>query len=243
MSQKDFNKDIDDYINRQRSSEDTVKDVERIKKQANAHSVEETHPGLSNKEVHVIKRDDPWLKRIVNSVTKKEEAIRREEAELPEEPDKEFEEEEQKLEKELGTTYWQRFVNWLKGKEGAVDEFEGQMDELDEKEREIVRKEHELAHEETELAEERVSAVRGFLYRFRPRRQNEDLREQLYDVQEDMKSIAKITTTVMRQLPADKLHQYKRTGDFQDFKAILRKHNLIKDDSEQPQEDSAQQTL
>jgi hypothetical protein len=238
MSQKDFNRDIDSYINRRRTDEKPV-DLERIRKQAGSQGVDELHPGLSKDRVHVIAKDDPWLKRIVNSVTKKDEAIARQDSELPVEADKEFEEEEQKLERELGTTYWSRFVNWLKGRDEAVDDFEEKMEELDEKEHELVRKEQELAHEETELAEERVSAVRGFWDRFRPGRQNQALQEQLYDMQEDLKRVAKITTTVMRQIPAEQLHQYKQSNDFIEFKDILKRHNLIKESSEE----SEQRTL
>ncbi len=44
----------------------------------------------------------------------------------------------------------------------------------------------------------------------------------------DLKEIARISIIVMKQLPGDAIHDFKQTPDYDKFKDILRKHQLIK---------------
>lgn len=45
---------------------------------------------------------------------------------------------------------------------------------------------------------------------------------------DDLKKVAEISTKVMKMLPPEKVKELKESGDFKDFKEILKRHNLIK---------------
>lgn len=49
-----------------------------------------------------------------------------------------------------------------------------------------------------------------------------------HDAAADLKEIARISLGVMKQLSGDQIHEFKETSDYEKFKTILRKHNLIK---------------
>jgi hypothetical protein len=53
----------------------------------------------------------------------------------------------------------------------------------------------------------------------------EDKRE---EVKSDMKNIAKISADILKKLDPKKLEEFKKTPDFDKFKEILKKHNMIR---------------
>jgi len=56
----------------------------------------------------------------------------------------------------------------------------------------------------------------------------EDVNDLVAEDMQDIKEIAEISTKVMKLLPADKLKEFKHGPDFEKFKEILRKRELIK---------------
>ena len=50
----------------------------------------------------------------------------------------------------------------------------------------------------------------------------------LLETTDDLKEIARISLHVLRQMEGDQIKDFKQTPDYEKFKDILRKHNLIK---------------
>ncbi|MFH0978930.1 MAG: hypothetical protein V1837_06555 [Candidatus Woesearchaeota archaeon] len=220
MAQKDINKDIGDYLKHRQETEIRIVDLDKIKKQASNKTVEEAHPDLEDGKVHIIQKDDSWLKKLVK---KKQEAKQEEQA-----PD--FEEAEKQIESHQG--YFSRFVGWVKGEEletPTPKEFEAEMEQLEEKEEEIIEHEAKDKEQIAELHAERSKSIWGFMGRFRQKEKPNVLQEEVFTLEEDLKSIAKITTNVMRKIPAEELTTYKDGEEFKRFKEILKKRNLIKE--------------
>jgi len=46
--------------------------------------------------------------------------------------------------------------------------------------------------------------------------------------EEDMKEVARIALTVLRKMPPELVKEFKSTPDYEKFKELLRKHNMIK---------------
>ncbi|MEK6849865.1 MAG: hypothetical protein AABY01_04845 [Nanoarchaeota archaeon] len=44
----------------------------------------------------------------------------------------------------------------------------------------------------------------------------------------DLKELARISLGVMKQMPGEQIHEFKQSPDYDKFKTILKKHNLIK---------------
>jgi hypothetical protein len=212
MAQREFNKDISNYIEGRRISEDKIKDVEGIKKQAESKSVDELHPNLESGKIKVIEKEKSWMQRVFTS--------------KPEE-ESEFEAEESRIEK---PGYWKKFVEWLKRDEEVPvpERFEESVEKIEEKEEGL--KQEDYAEEEVkELEHEKSNIIMSFVSRFRPQRKVTGLQEQIFELEDDLKAIAKITTSVMKQLAPEQLESYKKSSDFERFKVILRKRNLIRE--------------
>jgi hypothetical protein len=236
MSQKEFNRDIGEYLEHRKLSEDKPKNFEKIKKQAPDQTVAEAHPELEEGKVQVISKEEPWLRRIVESVKSRTKEKPKEEVEPKTEEDREFEAEEAKLEHDLGRSYWRRFVDWLKTEKVASgEEFAEAMEKVEEKEQELKREESTIEEQEREVQKERSRLIWDFVARFRPGRKMSALQEQVFDLEEDLKNMAKITTAVIKQLPPEQIHLYKNSKDFELFKEILRKRNLIKEQTSEQQ--------
>lgn len=48
------------------------------------------------------------------------------------------------------------------------------------------------------------------------------------DTSSDLKELARISLGVMKQMPGELIHDFKQSPDYDKFKTILKKHNLIK---------------
>lgn len=57
---------------------------------------------------------------------------------------------------------------------------------------------------------------------------SEEKKETISKLKEDLKEISKITLKVLKNLPKEKIDSFKNTEDFDKFKTILRKHDMIK---------------
>ncbi len=48
------------------------------------------------------------------------------------------------------------------------------------------------------------------------------------DASADLKELARISLAVMKKMPGDLVHEFKQSADYDRFKELLRKHQLIK---------------
>ena len=110
------------------------------------------------------------------------------------------------------------------------DKFEEELEEMEQKEEELKAK--GLEEEEHELQKEKSNVIMSFVSRFRSQKQASGVQEQAFDLEEDLKTVAKITTNVMKMLPPEKLSEYKKSTDFETFKLVLKKRNLIREKQE-----------
>lgn len=232
MTQKDFNKDIGAYLKQRREGEIKIVDFERIKRQAPTQAVSELHPNLEDGKVHIIEKEPGWIRKLVTK--------RAEPENVKEVTETEFEREEEHIRKKMKKGYWSRLVNWIRQEElpaPTPKEFEKEMEELEEKEEEIKEsgaEKEEVKDTEKELHKKRSKAIFGFIGRFRSDNRADALREQIFELEEDLKNISKITTNVMKKLPSEVLQEYKKSYEFEKFKEILKKRNLIKEKPKEP---------
>ncbi len=152
---------------------------------------------------------------------------------------KEEEKEEQEMEEEFKEGAKKRtFWGWLKSMFASSEEYE-EFEGAEEPEKEEYKKE-EAAEEApaSELEEEYVEEVQrqGWVSRLVSRifvksREEEELEEASDEIAEDiqdMKTIAEIATKVMKMLPPEEMKKFKESDEFQIFKEILKKRELIK---------------
>lgn len=88
-------------------------------------------------------------------------------------------------------------------------------------------------HESVELYEENhhENKRKSFWTKEKEEPANEQLlraQMQADDAVTDMKEIAKIALKAVKQLPDDKLHDFKQSDDFTKLRTVLKKHDLIK---------------
>jgi len=72
--------------------------------------------------------------------------------------------------------------------------------------------------------------VFGWLFK-RRKKQEEDvegLKFEVVSLIDDLKEVAKIALTAIKQLPDDKLSEFKKSPEFETLKKILKAHNLVK---------------
>jgi hypothetical protein len=213
MAQREFNKEISNYIEEKRMSEERMKDVETIKKGAESKSVDELHPKLEEGRVQIVEKEDSWVKKVFKG--------------KPAEPAAEIAEFEAAESGMIKKSFWKRFKGWLIEDDEVPlpEKFVESMEKIEKVEEEL----KEEGIEDKELEKEKSNLIMRFVSRFRPERKTTALQEQIFDLEEDLKTIAKITTYVMKQLPAEQLQEYKKSRDFGTFKEILKKRNLIKE--------------
>jgi len=220
MTQKSLNKEITEYISRRTESDSKV-DVERIRKEAPVQSVSEAHPDLEEGKIHIIQKDDPWLKKIMKGMNKVQTVS-----------DDEFTKEEERIKAASKKRSWSSILFGSDDDIPKPHEFEDEMDKIEKKEEELHEEEQtaEVIKEEKELGKRKSKTIWGFIGRFRGKEEvDESGREETASLQEDMKSIAKITTNVMKKLAPEELSTLKRSAEFEQFKEILKRRNLIKE--------------
>ncbi len=88
-------------------------------------------------------------------------------------------------------------------------------------------------HEEVEVYEEEApkESVITKLFKKKEEPPHEELlraKMQADDAVADMKEIAKIALSMIKQLPDEQLRAFKNSPDFEKLKTILKKHELIK---------------
>jgi hypothetical protein len=151
-----------------------------------------------------------------------------------EEAEKEEKDMEMEYEKEpKPRTFW----GWLKGRlvfekehdESLEDAAEEQMEETARKESQEIEEEIEEEYqEEVEKEGWFTSLMNKVFVKSREEEELEEVSDELAEDVQDMKAIAEITTNVMKMLPPEKMKELKEGEDFQQFKEILKKRNLIK---------------
>ena len=102
-----------------------------------------------------------------------------------------------------------------------------QEEELEEIEEEI----EEVEREEDELEEQRETLIERFLNKLRRKKPSYDeyLEEEIEkELPEDIKEIIRILHSWIQKLPPKKLQEFKASPDFQVYKEVLEKHNLIR---------------
>ena len=208
---KEIDKDVSSYISGLRRKEkgsfkDILKKFKRKKKQA-----VELHPEVSmyGPEGKVEEK-------------KSKEEIEKEEEEL----EQEFEEEANK----------KTIIEWIKGLFASPrgssedeDEFEKVEEPVEEKVEEEPQNELEEEYREEVIKESWLTKLIAKLFvKSREEDELEDVQDEIAEDVQDMKKIAEIATKVMKKLPPEEMKVLKESPDFETFKEILKKRDLIK---------------
>ncbi|MBN1156773.1 hypothetical protein JXA85_04095 [Candidatus Woesearchaeota archaeon] len=134
------------------------------------------------------------------------------------------------------------FANWRRKKEKmesakkVEERFEEEMEQLDEKEEELIEEEAEIKQKKKNLLSRFIRAL-GF------GSDEEEVTEEDYEqeveveksehekyneILNDMKLLGKLSVGMLKMVPKKDLQRYKESEDFEVFKEILKKYNLIK---------------
>jgi hypothetical protein len=140
---------------------------------------------------------------------------------------KELEDLEKKV-KEEKKSFWNILMNFFK----TQPKEEGQMEEVEELKEEyedLDDMEEDVEELEEQIEEKKESIFKKLLNVFKtnPKDEVEEFDEML-DLNEDVKEVIKILTNWIKQLPLDKLKEFKNSEDFQKYKEVLNNYNLIK---------------
>lgn len=129
--------------------------------------------------------------------------------------------------------------------EDVEKDFEEEMEVIEKVEEEIKEEGEDLKEEEEILQKEKSNLIWRFLSRIgalksQEKRVEDELEEEIFregsPIREDMKKLAKISFEQFKKLPKKEFIDLKNSQDFADFKGILKKYNLIKEESEKKQE-------
>lgn len=155
-----------------------------------------------------------------------------EETEEPQEIEEEYKEIEEEVKKE-NKPFWSFFTDIFKtepkeeiGPEKGIEEAE----ELEEDYKELEEMEENVEELEDEIEEKKESIFRRLFDIFKTEPKEEIIEEvqDEYTLNEDVKDALKILTGWLKQLPPEKLKRFKESEDFEKYKEILKKYNLIK---------------
>ncbi len=256
MSQHDFNKELDGYIDKKRKEPFSTK-AKAILKNEKKHdnSEEKILPELREGEVHIIKKEKGFMDNMKEMFKKKkkpeeeyvpEEEVKKvmEQKEHDEENEKEFEEESDEIEKETRHSLWYRITSVFRRDSPEEDEekdfideekFEKNMAEIESEEKKLDELEEEIDEEEKELDKKKTNLIWRFIAKMRSNKTEEDednmaeKEKELFYLKEDIKEIAKISTAVMKRLDEKEMKKFKESEDFGKFKDLLNKNKLIKE--------------
>lgn len=260
-NQSDFNRSMDSYLSQRKPAPSLSLDMLKGLKKKKKSSEQEYVPiDLDGSRVHVIQGEDSFIGKIVKFLTSKKTVKESDDVEVMEEPlevvdddapsyDPEFDSEDVHISSQK-VSLLERIFPFLKRPKAVVVEDE----EIAEEEKEIKQKideiedrEEFLEEQEEELHVQKVSLVKRFLKLMGLTKNEADayepeIEEELgYDKEaslEDMKTLARISANLMKALPKRKLEEYKKSGEFEVFKQVCLRHNIIKERTTFVPEDS-----
>lgn len=149
----------------------------------------------------------------------------------------ELEKEEKETEEEFEEGAQKKtFLEWLKSLFVFEKKPDESLEEAGERREEEEKAEEEKAEEELEEEyQEEVkkeswisNLIAKIFVKSREEEELEEASDELAEDFQDMKTIAAISTKVMKMLPPEKMKEFKEGEDFAKFKEILRKRELIK---------------
>jgi hypothetical protein len=247
MASKDFNLNMDGYIEQIRSRKSSPIYGTSLKK--NKVNEEKVPEGISHSSVYVIKKPKTWWQKFVEGFTiiKEEDFEERPKKEKiePLEAEQEFEQEMDEMKNEEKKV---TFFGWLTSFfSREVEEEYRDMDDEDKIEQGIgavSEKDTEEIQEEG-VCEEKKSFFARVLNFFglgygaetidhtseSPDKISPSI-ENILEMKEDLKQVAIIATAAFKKLPKEHFKLFKESDDFVKFKEILKKHNIIKEKSD-----------
>ena len=163
---------------------------------------------------------------------KEEEAV---EIEIEETEPTEEAEEDIKIEEEVkkeNKPFWSFFTDIFKTEPKLAEPEENleEAEELEEEYKDLEGMEEDVEELEDEIEEKKESVFRRLFNIFKTKPKEEIIEEvqDEYTLNEDVKDALKILTNWLKQLPPEKLKRFKESPDFEKYKEILKKYNLIK---------------
>ena len=155
----------------------------------------------------------------------------REEAEELEEGYEELEDLEEEVREEK-KNFWQIVKNFFVTETKKEDLDEGEMKEIERLEEEYedldeMEEDVEELEEQIDRKKENIFKRMFGMFKFEPKEEIDEFEEE-FELNEDIKDIIKILTNWIKQLPPEKLKSFKESEDFERYKEILKRYNLIK---------------
>ena len=252
MAHADFNRELTSYL-KDRTKKSHIGEG-YLKKKKIKEPAEHEMPQMRDNEVVVIKGEKTILQKILDKIhhmaKRDQKKIQVEEETIPQEQiyqDSEFEKEEKLYEQELEKTkdgFWARLLSIFVPEnkvteEEALEEQSAQEKEQFKKElREMEKEEEKLDKAEMRIKEKKLGLIFNLLSKFRfagKSAEEEIVKEEAreFDLYQDLKEVAKITTSLMKKIPPEEVGAMKRSPEFVRFKEILKKHGLIREEPKQ----------
>lgn len=258
MAKKELNDALSVYLNEkrkkhQRNNRQSLGSFFKTKYRDMNVSAE--YPELEEGKVHVIEKEKPFLRRMLDNRKR-----RKENSKVgPDTPtvmpgdnadkDLQFEAEEEEMRQEIEESpslpekFRNLFSQMFQGRGNDMeysDSYEYDAEKLGSELDEIDREEEELVHKEEELQKKRRSILSRIFSVFE--REEEQMEEKIEHMEDDsvpreefeairneLKDVSQFTLQLIRQLPKRKIEDLKDSESLSHFKDILRRRGLIKE--------------
>ncbi len=147
-----------------------------------------------------------------------------------EEEYKELEDLEEEVREEK-KSFWNILMNFFKAKEKneleaeekeEVEELKDEYDDLDEMEEDVEDLEEQIDEKKESIFKKLLN-----VFKAKPKNEVEEFDEML-ELNEDVKDVIKTLTKWIKELPPEKIKQFKESDDFKKYKEVLSNYNLIK---------------
>jgi hypothetical protein len=245
MGTKEFNSFMDNYIDDVRNKKPEPFLTDKKKQEP-----EEVPEGVNSNSVYVIRKPKTFLEKVKEFFTATDEEDfqekEKQEKEASAEDEQEFEQEYDEISKEEKQGFWSRVFSFFTGN---VNEAYEDIDEehLEEKkvEEKLVTSEdiEKMPEKEPEVEDKSIwQKILAFFglgipEEYEDEQQQEEAKEdpgmeKYIELKEDFKEIAVIATSAFKRLPKEQFKMFKESTDFDKFKKILKKHNIIKEKGE-----------
>lgn len=238
MVGRDFNQTMDSYLERVRS--DKSISYNTSKKKGKLEEEESVPKGITATSIYIIKKPKAWWLKLVERFTVKEEEDfeerPREEKTESAESEQEFEQEYDEIKQdEKKLTFFQRIARFFSS---DVEEEYQDIDDEEKVETEGLERSQEITEKRKKQRKKPLShrflRILGINFEDEePVIEAAEIKdtpsaEKMMEMKSDMKEIAIIATAAFKQLPKDRFELFKSSSDFNKFKEILRKNNIIK---------------
>ena len=249
MSQKSFNKMMEDYLQQKSVPVSKKKSKNSFKKQKREFDDNpELLSNIESNKVHIVKGESSFFDRLFQKVismiaVKEQETATSEKKNTSTDEETveivnsmEFDREEKELSFESRETVFDRlrsfFSSLFSSSEPERFVEDDSKEELTEEAEEIIEEEKEILDKEKELEIKKENFIVRFFKRFRfSKEEVEDIEGEVFSdesVNDDLKEIAKITTSLMKIVPPKRFEEFKESDEFKKFMEILDRNNLIK---------------